>query len=87
MWNIGEMMLPTTKEDILKLLKDNEVDGFKDTIAFFTDVAKYKRLNGQDITYDWMVAVKPAIIEIIEDEMHKLEMEQPPQAAPPNQNL
>lgn len=65
-------MLPATKEDMLKLLKNNRVSGYKETRVFFANMAKDKRLDGKDITYEWMIDINPVIFEILWDELQKL---------------
>lgn len=59
--------LPETKEEIKAQLEKNEVSGLRETALFITGVGKQGRWNEQKVDNEYMMRIRPHIIEILDE--------------------
>lgn len=59
--------LPETKEEIIEQLKKNKVSGLKDTAIFMTAVGQHGQWNEQKATKEYMLRIRPFVIEILNE--------------------
>jgi len=59
--------LPETKAEIIAQLAKNKVNGLKDTATFLTSVGKFGQWNEQKVTTEYMLRIRPYIIEILNE--------------------
>jgi hypothetical protein len=59
--------LPETKEEIIAQLAKNKVSGLRETAMFMTEVGKQGQWNEQKATKEYMMRIRPSIIEILDE--------------------
>lgn len=59
--------LPVTKDEIIAQLKKQKVRGLKDTALFLTGVGKQGVWNEQPVSKEYMMKIRPHIIDILDD--------------------
>ena len=59
--------LPETKYELIAQLKKNNVTGLRDTAMFLTGVGKQGCWNEQLVTMEYMMRIRPLIIEILDE--------------------
>ena len=59
--------LPENKEQIIEQLAKQNITGFRSTALFLTGVGKQGRWNEQEVTNEYMMKIRPFIIEILDE--------------------
>lgn len=59
--------LPETKEEIKAQLEKNGVSGLRETANFLTGVGKQGCWNEQKVDNEYMMRIRPYIIEILDE--------------------
>jgi hypothetical protein len=59
--------LPETKDEIKAQLEKNGVSGFRETALFLTGVGKQGCWNEQKVDNEYMMGIRPIIIEILDE--------------------
>jgi hypothetical protein len=59
--------LPENKDEIVKQLAKQNITGLKSTALFFTGMGKQGRWNEQEVTTEYIMKIRPFIIEILDE--------------------
>ncbi len=57
--------LPENKEEIKTQLAKQKISGLKETASFLTSVGKFGQWNEQKVDKEYMMRIRPFIIEIL----------------------
>lgn len=59
--------LPETKEEIKAQLSKQKINGLGETASFITSVGKFGQWNEQKVDKEYMMRIRPFIIEILDE--------------------